>query len=432
MKISPAKFVSGNVALPGDKSITHRAAMIASIAVGETRIENFATSADCASTLKCLEALGVKIRRKGKTVLIIGVGKSGFMAPSETLDCGNSGTTMRLLAGVLAGQEFQSTLTGDESLQKRPMKRIIEPLSKMGAVIASQNFNAPLTISGRSPLRSVEYRPQVASAQIKSCLLLAGLNSDGVTTVIENVQTRDHTERMLKWFGVDVTLHKGEFDTRISVSGDAVLIAQDVSVPSDISAAAFFMVAASCLNGSDITMKNVGLNPSRRAIFDVMQNLGANVAILEASEKCNEPIATIRIRGGIKYPKPSTSVVLSGSIIANLMDEVPILAILGTQLHGGMEIRDAAELRVKESDRIAAIVENLERMGADVTEFPDGFKVERSNLNGAVIDSFGDHRIAMAFAVAGLLADGDTEIRGSKCADISFPGFFQTLSSVVR
>ncbi|MEO6050174.1 MAG: 3-phosphoshikimate 1-carboxyvinyltransferase, partial [Pyrinomonadaceae bacterium] len=342
------------------------------------------------------------------------------------------GTTMRLLAGILAGQNFESTLTGDESLQKRPMKRIIEPLSKMGAAIVSDDFKAPLKISGKSPLRSIEYQPPVASAQIKSCLLLAGLNSAGVTTVIESIQTRDHTERMLKWFGVDVTVDKGESDTRISVSGDAMLTANDLLVPSDISAAAFFMVAAACLEGSDITIPNVGLNPSRRAIFDVMQNLGANIELLESDEKCNEPIGSIRICGGIKYTETSAPPALRGSIIATLIDEIPILAILGTQLMDGLEVRDAAELRVKESDRIAAVVENLRRMGANVTEFPDGFKVEQSDLKGAVIDSFGDHRIAMAFGIAGLLAEGDTEISGSECADISFPGFFETLAAVVR
>ena len=430
MKVQRANFIRGNIVLPGDKSITHRAAMISAMAVGETQIENFAASADCSSTLKCIEALGVKISREDSTVVIKGVGKSGFTAPSEPLDCGNSGTTMRLLAGILAGQDFESTVTGDESLQQRPMQRIIDPLSKMGAVIASDNFKAPLKISGKSRLRSVEYQPPVASAQIKSCILLAGLNSDRITTVIESVQTRDHTERMLKWFGVDVNVSKGEIDTRISISGDAALTARDLFVPSDISAAAFFMVAAACLDGSDVTMPNVGLNPSRRAILDVMQDLGANIELLESGEKCNEPIATMRIRGGIRYKE--TSSVLSGSIIANLIDEIPVLAVLGTQLRDGLEVRDAAELRVKESDRIVAVVENLKRMGATVTEFPDGFKVERSDLKGAVIDSFGDHRIAMAFAIAGLLADGDTEIIGAECADISFPGFFETLAAVVR
>ena len=432
MHVHQAKFISGNIDLPGDKSISHRSAMIAALAEGETRIENFAESADCASTLACIENLGVEIRRDAGTIVVKGVGKSGLTKPPKPLDCGNSGTTMRLLSGILAGQNFESVLVGDESLQKRPMKRVIEPLAKMGAVIYSDEGKSPLTIAGKRPLLAIEYQPPVASAQIKSCVLLAGLYADGKTSIIEPVQTRDHTERMLRWFGVDVESVEVETGMRILVSGDAALTARDLVVPSDISSAAFFMVAAACLDGSDITMPNVGLNPSRRAIFDVLQTLGADLEILESNEKCNEPVAAIRIRGGLKQADSSPPAVLRGSIIANLIDEIPILAILGTQLYGGLEIRDAAELRVKESDRIAAVVENLTRMGANITEFPDGFKVERSHLKGTAIDSFGDHRIAMAFAIAGLLAKGETEIIGAGCADISFPRFFETLAAVVQ
>jgi len=425
MKISRANSIHGNISLPGDKSISHRSAMIAAMANGETRIDNFATSADCASTLGCIDGLGVNIRRDGNTVFVSGVGKTGFSAPTSPLDCGNSGTTMRLLSGILAGQSFESVLIGDESLQSRPMKRVIEPLGMMGSVIYSDEGKAPLTINGKHPLTAIEYQPPVASAQIKSCVMLAGLNSNGVTTVIESVQTRDHTERMLKWFGVDLNIAKDEAGTKISVSGDAKLTARDLVVPSDISSAAFFMVAAACLPGSDITMPNVGLNPSRRAVLDVMQRFGANIELLDPTEDCNDPVAAMRVRGG--FAASSASHVLQGEIIANLIDEVPILAILGTQLDGGIEIRDAAELRVKESDRISAVVENLKRMGAGVTEFPDGLKVERSKLTGARIDSFGDHRIAMAFGIAGLFADGETEIDGAECANVSFPGFFETL-----
>ena len=406
--------------------------MIAALAEGETRIENFAESADCASTLACIENLGVEIRRDAGTIVVKGVGKSGLTKPPKPLDCGNSGTTMRLLSGILAGQNFESVLVGDESLQKRPMKRVIEPLAKMGAVIYSDEGKSPLTIAGKRPLVAIEYQPPVASAQIKSCVLLAGLYADGKTSIIEPVQTRDHTERMLRWFGVDVESVEVETGMRISVFGDAALTARDLVVPSDISSAAFFMVAAGCLGGSDITMPNVGLNPSRRAIFDVLQTLGASVEILESNEKCNEPVAAIRVRGGLAQAETLPPPVLRGSIIANLIDEIPILAILGTQLCGGLEIRDAAELRVKESDRIAAVVENLTRMGANVSEFPDGFRVETSKLKGTVIDSFGDHRIAMAFAIAGIIASGETEITGAECADISFPGFFETLAAVVQ
>lgn len=432
MKIRPAKTINGTVELPGDKSISHRAAMLAAMAVGETRIDNFATSADCASTLTCLAALGVGIRREGGTIIIKGVGKTGFLRPNTALNCGNSGTTMRLLAGILAGQNFESTMTGDESLQKRPMKRIIQPLGEMGVIITSNEGKAPLTVSGKNKVSAIDYSPPVASAQIKSCVLLAGLNSNGVTTVLESVQTRDHTERMLRWFGVDVGAEVIENGTRLSVDGGASLTARDISIPSDISSAAFFMVAAACLKDSDITLPNVGINPSRRAVLDVLRDLGAHIEIEVVVEMCNEPVASLRIRGGQGMGKATESPVLRGKIIANLIDEIPILAVFATQVESGLEIRDAAELRVKESDRIAAIVENLRKMGAEVTEFPDGFHVGRSDLKGAAIDSFGDHRIAMAFAIAGLLADGETEITGADCADVSFPGFFQSLASVVR
>lgn len=427
-----ANSVHGNISLPGDKSISHRAAMIAAMAEGETRITNFAASADCASTLACIEALGVKVDRIGSTIVVNGVRKTGFSRPAASLYCGNSGTTMRLLAGILAGQNFASMMTGDESLQKRPMQRIIEPLARMGAVIGSADGTAPLSITGKQPLDAIVYQPPVASAQIKSCVLLAGLNSNGVTTVIEPDRSRDHTERMLRWFGVDVAVIEGLNGSEISVSGDSKLTARDLNVPSDISSAAFFLVAAACLAGSEITMPNVGLNPSRRAIYDVLVSAGVDITIDDDREVSNEPVGTLHIRGGLHRAKDQPQLMLGGGIIANLIDEIPILAVLGTQLPNGIEIRDAGELRVKESDRITSIVDNLRRMGAAVTEFPDGFRVERSVLKGSTIDSFGDHRIAMAFAVAGLLADGETEITGAECADISFPGFFETLASVVR
>ncbi len=430
MRVGPASSIRGNISLPGDKSISHRAALIASIAVGSTRIDNFASSADCESTLACLRHLGVEIRRDGEAVVVLGVGKTGLKPPDGPLDCGNSGTTMRLIAGILAGQSFDCVLTGDDSLRKRPMNRIIEPLNLMGAALESTDGRAPLTVKGINPLKGIEYQTPVASAQIKSCVLLAGLNSNGVTSVVEPVQTRDHTERMLRWFGVDVAVDGTGDGTKISVLGNATLTARDLIIPSDISSAAFFMVAAACLEGSDITLPNVGFNPSRRAIFDVLSDLGARIEIIETKEICNEPVASLRIRGGLSGS--DTTPVLRGPIIANLIDEIPILAILGTQLECSLEIRDAAELRVKESDRISAVVENLRRMGSAVTEFPDGFKVERSDLKGATIDSFGDHRIAMAFAVAGLLADDETEIIGADCADVSFPGFFETMASVVK
>ncbi|MFZ1699661.1 MAG: 3-phosphoshikimate 1-carboxyvinyltransferase [Pyrinomonadaceae bacterium] len=431
MKVFPAQNIRGNISLPGDKSISHRAAMLASIANGVTRIENYATSVDCTSTLGCMASLGVDISHDGDSVVINGVGKYGLRKPDAALDCGNSGTTMRLLSGILAGQGFQTTLIGDESLSRRPMRRVIDPLAEMGATTAADEGCAPLEITGKYPLRGISYQPPVASAQIKSCVLLAGLYSDRDTTVKERIPTRDHTERMLRWFDVDVRNHEDENGTSITISGDAELTARDLHIPADISAAAFFMVAAACLADSEITMPNVGLNSSRRAGIDVLQQLGAAISLSNERERCNEPVGDIRVTGRLSSDRAETSVI-SGRTIANLIDEVPILAVFGTQLETGLEVRDAAELRVKESDRISAIVENLRRMGAAVTEFDDGFRVERSALTGASIESYGDHRIAMAFAVAGLLADGETEIEGAESAAVSFPAFFETLSTVVR
>jgi 3-phosphoshikimate 1-carboxyvinyltransferase len=431
MHIRPAKHLKGSILLPGDKSISHRAAIIAAMAEGEARIDNFATSVDCASTLECLGRLGVDVRRseESSTVWIRGGGKSGFRAPDKPLDCGNSGTTMRLMAGVLAGQNFESVLTGDDSLRRRPMKRVMEPLGKMGAHFESVEGKAPLTIRGQNPLKAIEYELPVESAQIKSCVLLAGLNSDGETAIVEPVPTRDHTERMLRWFGVDVRETHAEAGKKISLTGDATLRAEKLFVPSDISSAAFFIVAALCLPGSTLSMHGVGLNPTRAGLIDTLRNFGAGIQTANERETNYEPIGDILVAGGLS---PSSAQVLRGAPIANLIDELPIIAILGTQLEHGLEVRDAAELRVKETDRIAAVVENLRRMGADVEEFDDGFRVGRSKLKGARVDSFGDHRIAMAFAIAGLLAtEGETEIDGSECAEVSFPAFFETLDDVV-
>ena len=415
--------------MPGDKSMSHRAAMFAAIAEGTTKIGNFAASADCASTLGCLSALGIGVEREGSNVTVKGAGKNGFTKPKSDLDCGNSGTTMRLMAGILSGQRFESVLTGDESLQKRPMKRVIDPLTQMGASIASENGCAPLRIKG-SGLAGLEYRLPVASAQIKSCVLLAGLFADGETTVIEPTPTRDHTERMLRWFGCELIEETADSGKRITISGDHLLKANDFVVPGDVSSSAFFLVAAACLPGSSLVLENVGLNPSRTAVIDALKRFGANIDIQNERIACNEPVGDVAVSGLIA--QSGESHVLKGEIIANLIDEIPILAVFGTQLDGGLEIRDAGELRVKESDRITSVVTNLRAMGAEVSEFEDGLKVERSNLTAAAVDSFGDHRIAMAFAVAGLLATGETEIIGADCAAVSYPSFFEDLASVRR
>jgi 3-phosphoshikimate 1-carboxyvinyltransferase len=427
MKVRPANRLNGEIMLPGDKSISHRAVMMGSIADGETRISNFATSADCASTIECFRGLGIDIKRDGSDVIVRGKGKNGLQKPDAPLDCGNSGTTTRLVAGILAGQRFDSILTGDESLRSRPMKRIIDPLTAMGGDVESVDGRAPLTIRGRE-ITGIEYRPSVASAQIKSCVLLAGLFARGRTTVIETTPTRDHTEIMLRQFGVDVEVGMQTDATRISVSGDAKLQGTTVNVPGDISSAAFFMVAAASLAGSRLKLVNVGLNPSRSAVIELLRKLGVHVTVEPYSHSVGEPAGDVTIDGGIEHGGSAN--VLSGAIIANVIDELPVLAVLGTQLEPGLEVRDARELRVKESDRISSVVTNLRKMGADVEEFDDGFRVERSRLSGAEVDSFGDHRIAMAFAVAGLLADGETTINGAECVDVSFPAFFDVLAEV--
>ncbi len=426
MKIQPINYLNGTIKLPGDKSISHRSAIISALANGQTTIENFASSADCASTLECLQKLGVIVERTGSTVIVKGVGKQGFIESASELDCGNSGTTVRMLAGIVAAQPFSSTLIGDESLSKRPMKRVIEPLTEMGAKFDSTENRLPLKVHG-TLLKSISYQPNIASAQVKSCVLLAGLNAVGTTEFTEITPTRDHTERMLRWFGVEITATRTVNGKLLSISGDAELTAKNLVVPADVSSAAFFLVAASCLQNSDVTIENVGLNPTRRGIIDVLKSLGASIEIINETEVCNEPIGDLRVRGSKKLASKD---VISGEIIANIIDEIPILAVFGTQLENGLEIREAGELRVKESDRIAAAVENLRRMNADVEEFPDGFRVKKSKLKGAKVDSFGDHRIAMAFAVAGLLAEGETEITNAECAAVSFPEFFDVLKSV--
>ncbi|MGI8494047.1 MAG: 3-phosphoshikimate 1-carboxyvinyltransferase, partial [Pyrinomonadaceae bacterium] len=408
MIIKPARSIVGEINLPGDKSISHRAAIFAALADGATRIENFSEADDCASTLDCLENLGVEIRRERATIYVKGVGKNNLRKPAAALDCGNSGTTVRLLAGVLAGQNFDSVLTGDQSLKQRPMKRVITPLELMGAkIISNENF-LPLEIKGKNPLTAIEYDLPIASAQVKSCVLLAGLNAAG-KTVVKNPPTnesvpasRNHTELMLANLGAKIEekfIRAGEkFVHAVTIDGDSRLTAKDLIVPADISAAAFFAVAAVCLKDSAITIKNVGLNPTRTAFLDVLQNLGADFETGSHTISGGEIIGDLIVRGGANLAAENN--LIGGDAIANLIDEVPILAVLGTQIENGLEIRDAGELRVKESDRIAAIAENLRRMNARVTEFPDGLRVEKSRLKGAAVDSFGDHRIAMAFAVA--------------------------------
>ena len=451
----------GSLRVPGDKSLSHRAALMAALAVGgRTRIENFATSADCASTLACLEQLGVAVRRQDTTVEIEGTRLALPRASGASLDCGNSGTTMRLLAGLLAGQPFSSTLTGDESLSTRPMRRVIEPLAQMGARIESRAGCAPLVIHGRQPLAPITYAPPVASAQVKSCVLLAGLNADGRTAVIERTPTRDHTERLLRWFGVEVATTEGSdahVETEmnaapmsatmksdapplssqavhIALAGPARLAARDCILPGDISSAAFFLVAAALLPRSDLMIRDVGLNPTRAQILATLNALGADVRIEHAREQTNEPVGDVRLRGrdGLA-PVTHEANVLRGSLIAALIDELPVLCVLGTQVEGGLTIRDARELRVKETDRISAMAANLRALGAEVEEYEDGLSVNGPvPLRGAPLDAYGDHRIAMACAVAALIANGESTLAGADSVRISFPEFFVLLDSVLE
>ncbi|CAN5522285.1 3-phosphoshikimate 1-carboxyvinyltransferase [soil metagenome] len=434
MKITPARRINGRVRLPGDKSISHRAAIIAALANGTSRITNFSPSEDCAATLSCLRKLGVSIQSEGSSLIVQGAGEAGLRVANEALYCGNSGSTMRMLAGVLAGQDFSSTLTGDSSLSSRPMERIIEPLRMMGAQLGSKIGKPPLTVKGLTPLKPIRYELPVASAQVKSCVLLAGLNANGRTEVIERVETRDHTERMLQWFGVP--LERSVLDSVvISIDGPRSFAARDVSVPGDISSAAFLIAAAALLPESKLDVDDVGLNPTRTMFVSMLRSLGAAIEFTDMQVKGHEPVGRIRVKGKLSAqpPSPVDSTLVRGNLIAPLIDELPLLAVVGTQMPGGLEIRDATELRCKESDRIDVTVKNLRAMGAEVEEFEDGLAVHgRAQLRGAMLDSYGDHRIAMAFAVAALTAAGDSEIAGAECVRVSFPEFFTLLESLVE
>ena len=430
MIIHPAKRLSGRVRVPGDKSISLRAAMLSSIAEGQTVIRGFASSADCHSTLDCLQTLGVDISVDGTTVTVNGRGIYAYKSPDRELDCGNSGSTMRMLSGMVAGCDFVSTLTGDDSLRSRPMGRIIGPLEKMGAAVSSLDGKAPLKITGRSPLQPISYETPVASAQVKTCVLLAGLFADGRTELIGRLGlTRDHTERMLRWVGIDVETYSTDNGSpAVAIRGNSKLTARPISVPGDVSSAAFFIVGAALLTGSDLLIENVGLNPTRAQVVGAVRSLGVNIEIEDEREDGNEPIGNLRIRGGSVLSSAVSPAVLEGPVIAQLIDELPVLSVLGTQVEGGLLIRNAAELRVKESDRIATTVANLRAMGAEVEEYSDGLRVNGPvRLHGARIDSHGDHRIAMAFSIAGLIATGETQIIGAECAAVSFPEFYELL-----
>jgi 3-phosphoshikimate 1-carboxyvinyltransferase len=424
--IRPARTISGSLEVPGDKSISHRYAMLASLAEGVSEISRFSAAADCQNTLGCFSSLGVKIKTDKDRVRIAGAGLGGLKKFRRTLDAGNSGTTIRLMSGILAGQSFLSRIDGDASLRRRPMRRVIEPLTKMGARIQSREGGfAPLEIDG-TKLRGIEYTLPVPSAQVKSAVLFAGLFADGVTSVIEPVRTRDHTELALVEFGAQV-----EHDHRtVRVHGRPRLRARTLEVPGDLSSAVFFVVAAMVLPESNLVIHNVGLNPTRSAVLDVLTSMGAAIQLISIRGSAGELIGDIVVRH-----QPLKGGVIEGDMIAQLIDELPALAVLAPYTEQGIEIRNAAELRLKESDRISAVAENLRRMGAEVEERPDGLKVggrSAGHLHGAEIEPHGDHRLAMAFAVAALGAEGESLIRDADCAAVSFPDFFSSLERLAE
>jgi 3-phosphoshikimate 1-carboxyvinyltransferase len=430
--IQPAKFLTGGVDLPGDKSISHRYAMLAALAEGTSELRHFSAAADCHSTLACMRALGAEVKTDKDTVRITGTGPRGLHESRRALDAGNSGTTMRLLAGILAGQQFTSKLTGDASLQKRPMKRVVGPLREMGADIRARDDNfAPLEIRG-THLRAIDYKMPVASAQVKSAVLLAGLFAEGITSVTEPARTRDHTELALEEFGVAVQKNGRTVSVQglAGSNGAGKLRARSLEVPGDLSSAVFFIAAASLLPESNILIHNVGLNPTRTAILDVFAAMGASINMVSLKSAHGELTGDLSVKGAkLKGGE------IEGGQIPLVIDELPMLAALGPFTEEGIEIRDAAELRVKETDRIAALAENLRRMGAKVEERPDGLRVEgrrAGKLHGAEIDPHGDHRIAMAFAVAALAAEGATAIRDADCAAVSFPAFFSELERITE
>jgi 3-phosphoshikimate 1-carboxyvinyltransferase len=431
-KIRPARSVHGGIELPGDKSISHRYAMLAALAEGTSKLSHFATAADCHSTLDCMKALGAEVKVEKEVVRITG---HGLCESERALDAGNSGTTMRLLAGILAGQPFASKLTGDASLKKRPMKRVVGPLRQMGAEIAAREDNfAPLEIRG-GRLKAIHYEMPMASAQVKSAVLLAGLFADGATTVIEPARTRDHTELALEEFGGKIERH----GRTITVHGKSGLKARQLDVPGDLSSAVFFIAAASLFPESTLLIHNVGLNPTRTAILDVLLAMGGNISTPQLRTSHGEVVGDLAVKGTLLKGG-----VIEGSTIPLVIDELPMLAALGPYTEEGIEIRNAEELRFKESDRIAVLAENLRRMGAQVEERPDGLRIAGRNavnasaakravpLHGAEIDPRGDHRIAMAFAVAALAAEGPTTIRDSDCAAVSFPTFYSELDRVAE
>lgn len=422
MEIKKQTRLRGELTVPGDKSISHRAVMFGSLAQGTTRITHFLEGADCLSTISCFRKMGVDIERNASEILVHGKGLHGLSAPSEILDVGNSGTTTRLISGILAGQSFTSELNGDASIQSRPMKRIMTPLQSMGADIVSIKGNgcAPLRITGKS-LQAVHYQSPVASAQVKSCVLLAGMYADGITRVTEPVLSRNHTEIMLNYLGAKVTSQ----GTTASIEPEPLLKAREIQVPGDISSAAYFIAAGLLTPDSQILLRNVGINPTRDGILKVCRAMGADITLLNINEE-GEPVADLLIRSSQLH-----GTTVEGSIIPTLIDEIPMIAVMAAFAEGTTVIRDAAELKVKESDRIAVVTKGLRRMGADIQPTEDGMIIHGGKpLQGAKINSYLDHRIAMSFAVAGTICDGTMDIVKGDCVNISYPEFYKDLYSL--
>lgn len=419
MEIKKLTNLHGEITVPGDKSISHRAVMFGSLAKGTTRITHFLEGADCLSTISCFRKMGIDIENNNGEILVHGKGLRGLSSPTDILDVGNSGTTTRLISGILAGQNFVSELTGDDSIQSRPMKRIMTPLLSMGADITSIKGNncVPLRIAGH-PLKAIHYDSPVASAQVKSCVLLAGMYSDGVTSVTEPVLSRNHTEIMLNYFGAQVTSE----GTTASIVPEPSLHAREITVPGDISSAAYFIAAGLLVPGSEILLKNVGINPTRDGLLRVCKDMGADITMLNVNMD-GEPTADLLVRTSSLH-----GTTVGGEIIPTLIDEIPMIAVMAAFAEGTTIIKDAKELKVKESDRILVMAENLSRMGADITPTDDGMIIHGGKLlHGAGIDSYLDHRVAMSFAIAGLLCDGPLSIKGGDCVKISYPEFYEDL-----
>lgn len=421
--IRPAKNILGSLRVPGDKSISHRYAMLAALANGQSKFDNYAPGADCASTLGCVSALGCRVERDEKGIVTIEGRGLELQTPSAPLDCGNSGSTMRMLSGILAGQTFCSTMVGDASLSRRPMERVIDPLTQMGAKIKSTEDHAPLEIHG-AKLRAIEYRPAVASAQVKTSVLFAGLLAEGKTAVEEPARTRDHGELALRAFGVEVERDRNT----VSIRGGQTVQAVEAYVPGDISSAAFFLCAAAIFPESNLVIDGVLLNPTRAALLDVLSAMGSRVSMVRVEESHGELVGTIAL-----VPGQGRHVLIEGALTALLIDELPVLAAIAPYNVGGLEVRDAGELRVKESDRLSAVTKNLQAMGAQVEQTEAGWLIPGGQrLHGAEIESYDDHRIAMAFTIAALKAEGESVIHNAECVAISYPAFFEDLERLVE